>query len=179
MRERKVGQRYARALLAQLEPAVYERAAEELGSLMTVFGGAEAWSRFFKNRFVPEEKKRLLLREAGTMLDLHPLTADLLRLLLDKGRIELLFTVAACYRELLDQQLNRATAEVRSTVPLSEEQSERLCRALSKETGRTVTLAVTVDPTLLGGLVARVGDTVYDGSVRRQLAKARATLSRE
>jgi F-type H+-transporting ATPase subunit delta len=165
--------------LRQLDPAAYERAAEELAAPVAAFGGTEVWSRFFKNRFVPQEQKRLLLREAGTALDLHPLTVNLLHLLLDKGRIELLGTVATCFRELVDQELSRATAEVHSAVPLSEGQSKRLCRALSKETGRTVRLAVTVDPTLLGGLVARVGDTVYDGSLRRQLAKARATLSRE
>ncbi|HYU15703.1 MAG TPA: ATP synthase F1 subunit delta, partial [Candidatus Acidoferrum sp.] len=83
--------------------------------------------------------------------------------------IEELARVAAARR-------NRAVAEVRTAVPLSDEQRERLSAALSKATGKTVELKVLVDPAVIGGVLARVGDQVIDGTVRRRLELARERL---
>jgi len=67
-------------------------------------------------------------------------------------------------------------AEVRTAVPLDEGQRERLAAALSKHTGKKVSLKVVVDPSILGGVVAQVGDTVIDGSVRRRLEQLKESL---
>jgi len=68
-------------------------------------------------------------------------------------------------------------AEVRSAVPLDEERRTKLAEALSKASGKDVELKVLVDPTLVGGVVARVGDQVFDGSIRRKLELARDQLA--
>jgi F-type H+-transporting ATPase subunit delta len=67
-------------------------------------------------------------------------------------------------------------AEVRTAVPLDEDQRTRLAAALSKHTGKKVSLKVIVDPSILGGVVAQVGDTVIDGSIRRRLEQLKETL---
>jgi F-type H+-transporting ATPase subunit delta len=90
----------------------------------------------------------------------------------DAGRIiEELGNVAAERRQ-------HALAEVRSAVPLDEEHRRRLIEALSRATGKTVELQVFVDPSVVGGVVARVGDEVFDGTVRTRLGEAKEHLSR-
>ena len=80
--------------------------------------------------------------------------------------------------ELAARERQRAVAEVRSAVPLDEEQRQRLERALRDATGKEITLRVIVDPSVVGGLVARVGDLVFDASVRRRLELAKENLGR-
>jgi F-type H+-transporting ATPase subunit delta len=77
---------------------------------------------------------------------------------------------------LADEAAGRAKARVRTAQPLSAEQQQRLARALAARAGRAVELEVEVDPTLVGGLVAQLGDTVYDGSLQTQLAQLRSAL---
>jgi F-type H+-transporting ATPase subunit delta len=71
---------------------------------------------------------------------------------------------------------NHAVAEVRSAVPLSDDQRARLAAALKKSTGKDVEIKVVIDPTVLGGIVTQIGDTVIDGSVRHRLNRVRETL---
>jgi F-type H+-transporting ATPase subunit delta len=84
--------------------------------------------------------------------------------------------VAAYGERLMDHQ-NVVRAEVVSAVPLPEQRASQLQEKLSAATGRTVKLATRVDPAILGGVVARVGTVVYDGSIATQLAKLRERLS--
>jgi F-type H+-transporting ATPase subunit delta len=70
-------------------------------------------------------------------------------------------------------------AEVRSAIPLDESQTERLAEALGRATGKTVEVKVIIDPTVLGGLVARVGDTVIDGTVRHRIDEMKEAVQTE
>jgi F-type H+-transporting ATPase subunit delta len=85
--------------------------------------------------------------------------------------------------KIIDRLVERAAesraeevAEVRTAVPLDEDQRQRLAAALSKHTGKKVSLKVIVDPSIVGGVVAQVGDTVIDGSVRRRLEQLKESL---
>jgi F-type H+-transporting ATPase subunit delta len=71
---------------------------------------------------------------------------------------------------------SHAVAEVRTAVPLSDTQRKRLAEALKKATGKDVELKVVIDPTVLGGVITQIGDTVIDGSVRHRLSRVRETL---
>ena len=81
----------------------------------------------------------------------------------------------AAFRDRLMDHQNVVRAEVTTTVALAPERLETIRRRLAEVTGRTVNLSTRVDPALIGGLVARVGGTVYDGSVTTQLRKMKAT----
>ena len=84
--------------------------------------------------------------------------------------------LAEAYRERLLAHQNIVRAEVTSAVPLSPEKTKALDESLSKVTGKKVELSTSVDPELLGGVVAKIGSTVYDGSVRTQLEQLRKEL---
>jgi F-type H+-transporting ATPase subunit delta len=71
---------------------------------------------------------------------------------------------------------DRALAQVRSAVPLTDDQKARLAESLKALTGKDVDLLIEIDPSVLGGLVTQIGDTVIDGSVRQRLAQLRESI---
>ena len=99
----------------------------------------------------------------------HPVTTTLVSMVVGAGRARELATIIDELVQLSAAEADREVAEVRSAVPLSDDQKHRLVTALEAATGKKVELKVIVDPTVLGGIVAQVGDTVIDGSVRSRL----------
>jgi len=105
-----------------------------------------------------------------------PTTANLVGMLVGNGRTRQIPAIVASMVELSAREADKEVAEVRSAVALSDDQVSRLADALHKATGKYVDIRVVIDESVKGGLVARVGDTVIDGSVRRRLELLRNTL---
>jgi F-type H+-transporting ATPase subunit delta len=103
----------------------------------------------------------------------------LILMLADRNRLELLPALAADYRERLMDYRQITRAEVTTALPLLPEQLTQLEERLAAATGRRVTMTTHVDPALIGGVVARVGSTVYDGSIATQLANMRERLEEQ
>lgn len=106
----------------------------------------------------------------------HPTTTALVSFIVGSGRARDLPAIVDKLVERSTSQRGQEVAEVRSAMPLDDDQRTRLAEALSKATGKQVSVKVIVDPSVLGGLVARVGDTVIDGSVRHRLTQLKAAL---
>ncbi len=102
-----------------------------------------------------------------------PHTLGLLSFIVTQGRGRQLPQILQELSDIAAEARNTVVAEVRSAVPLDDRQRSELALALSKATGKTVEIKVLVDPTILGGVVAKVGDTVIDGSVRHKLQQLR------
>jgi F-type H+-transporting ATPase subunit delta len=102
---------------------------------------------------------------------------NLVQLLLRRGRIEALPRVAAEFRRLDDRRQGVTHANVTSAAPLSADETRAITQRLEQSTGDRIELDATVDPTLLGGLVVRVGDRLIDGSVRGRLERLRNQLT--
>lgn len=103
-------------------------------------------------------------------------TVALVSMVVGTGRAR---ELPAIIRELVEMsaaEANKAVAEVRTAVALNQDQQDRLAKALGEATGRQVSLKVVIDPSVLGGVVAQVGDTVIDGSVRTKLERLRKAL---
>ena len=103
-------------------------------------------------------------------------TVGLVSMVVAAGRGRELPDIVDALVQASTSQRNKALGEVRTAVPLSADQQQRLASALSAATGREVELRVTVDPTVLGGVHAQVGDVVIDGSVRRRIAQLRQVI---
>lgn len=106
----------------------------------------------------------------------HPVTINLLSFVIESGRARDLSKIADAFVQLAASSREHAVAEIRSAVPLTDKQRERLQKALSTATGRTVEVKVIVDPTVIGGVIARVDDLVFDGSVSSRLEDAKHAL---
>jgi F-type H+-transporting ATPase subunit delta len=120
-------------------------------------------------------------RRIGVVQDLlgeraSPVTANLVMFVVGAGRARELGAVVDRVVERAAAEKERAVAEVRSAIPLDESQVQRLADALSSATGKAVEIRVIVDPSVIGGIVAQVGDTVIDGSVRSRLDRLREQI---
>lgn len=126
---------------------------------------------------LPAERKKAVLGDLlGERASRH--TVSILGFLVDQGRARDLSRIIEELARVAAERRNRALAEVRSAIPLDEGQRARLAEALERATGKKVELKVLVDPSVVGGLVARVGDQVIDGTVRRRLELARERIGR-
>ena len=105
-----------------------------------------------------------------------PQSRALLGMLIGAGRVNDLGAIVDRFVELAASAREREVAEVRSAIELDDAQVARLAEALGRATGKAVEVKVIVDPSVLGGLVARIGDTVIDGSVRHRLDQMKAQL---
>ena len=170
--------RYARALfdVAVKETADLDHIERELMSVVELFNEFPALASALLNPVVPVPRKRAAMAELTTLAKLTPMVTKLLALLADRDRLVLVPEVLAAYRERLLDYRNVIRAEVTTTVPLPADRATAIEATLGRATGRTVTLATSVDPSLVGGVVTRIGSTVYDGSVARQLQKIRERL---
>ena len=175
--ERTLAKRYARALLdVAREASKIDEVERDL------FGLAEAWDAtrdlrtVIAHPSVPMDRKKRSVRAVfqGKVADL---TLRFLDLLIDKKRMGLLPKIAEAYDEASDELQGIAKARVRAFMPLSDAQRAKLTERLRAFTRRpNIQLAETVDPSLLGGLVVKIGDQVLDGSVAGRLRKLRGRL---
>jgi F-type H+-transporting ATPase subunit delta len=99
----------------------------------------------------------------------NPITTSLVSMVVGTGRSRDLSAIIAELVRLSAAESNKEVAEVRSAIALTDDQKVRLAEALGQATGKQVEVKVVIDPTVLGGLVAQVGDTVIDGSIRTKL----------
>jgi F-type H+-transporting ATPase subunit delta len=126
---------------------------------------------------LPAEHRANMIQELlGSRATPH--TANLIAFVVQQGRARELSAIIDGLVQIAAEERKRAVAEVRTAVPLSDEQRDKLGRALRSATGKEITLKVIVDPSVVGGLVARVGDVIFDASVRRRLELAKEQFGR-
>jgi F-type H+-transporting ATPase subunit delta len=125
---------------------------------------------------VPRTRKRAVIRKIAASLALHQIVTNFLLVLSDHGRWSALGEVIDALDAVIDRHLGFERAEVLSAFELTDHEREQLSRELARIAGRKIRLHVAVDPELIGGVTAHVGSTVYDGSVRGNLAKMRQGL---
>jgi F-type H+-transporting ATPase subunit delta len=126
---------------------------------------------------LPAERKKAVIDDIlGDRASKH--TVSILGFLINQGRTRELGGIIDELARVAAERRQRAVAEVRSAIPLDDEHRRRLTEALERATGKKIELKVLVDPSVVGGLVARVGDQVIDGTIRRRLELARERLRR-
>jgi F-type H+-transporting ATPase subunit delta len=171
--------RYAKALFALARETggvdAVRADVEQLGRLIA--GNAELQAVLLQPLH-PAAERRAVLRAVAERMGASPLLQNFLSFLVDQRRLVDWAAIEAEYGRLADAAAGLTPVRVQSASPLSDAQRERLRRALEQKSGGRVELAVEIDPTLLGGAVAQIGDLVYDGSLRTQLEQLRASLAR-
>ena len=169
--------RYARALmnLAEREKQS-DQAGEALDALADAMTTEPRLGQAIADPKVPQSAKQAIAAELAEKAGAPALVNNFVRLLADKRRLSLLPEIRSAFHELADARAGRASAIVRSAVALSAAQQDELRDRLEKLSGKKLTLQVETDSALLGGLVARIGSTVWDGSLRNQLDQIRQSF---
>lgn len=179
MRSSAAARRYARALfgIAQ-ESGTVDAVRSELGRMAELFEAEPALRHALFRPLHPVKERRAVLESVCERLGLAATVSRFLVYLIDQRRLVDFDGIRAHYDQLADEAAGLVKAEVTAAAPLAEGQAQRLRSALSARTGRQVELSVRVDPQLIGGAVAVVGNLVFDGSLRTQLQRLRHTLTR-
>lgn len=169
--------RYAKALfqLAQ-EAGTVDAVRSELTGFAEMLADSQALRDVLLRPLYPAVERRAVLNGLSDQVSASPLLRNFYSFLIDQRRLIAMSAIREEYEHLADELAGLTRATVRSAAPLRPEQLDKLQAALSRRVGHDVQLAVEVDPDLIGGLVAQVGDLVLDGSLRTQLTQLRASL---
>ena len=165
--------RYARALadlvLAPGSAAEPEAVAAELDLFQRTLEGSPDLKLVLESPTVPAARKRAVVGRLGDSLPLTSLMRRFLFVLIDHRRVPLLGDVREAFQAEIDERLGLVRASVASARPLGPEEREKILATLGRLTGREARAEFLVEHDLIGGVVARIGSTVYDGSIRGQL----------
>lgn len=171
---RRVARRYAEAAFGLASASQTQDAwASDLDRLAVLLDVPEAEKALTSPAVPPAQKLAVVDAEAP---GLPQPVRNLVQLLLHRDRLELLPDIARAYRELLNRQRGIVTAQVTTAVPLDDAERQALTQRLAAYVGKQVEVEAQVDPAIMGGVVARVGDLLLDGSVRGRLEALRQRL---
>jgi F-type H+-transporting ATPase subunit delta len=179
MTNRAAANRYARALfdVALKERGGLDQIDGQLAAFVDLFSRFPLLEKVLLNPAVPVPRKRAVVAELAGRLGAVPVLAKLLILLAERDRLVLLPDLLSTYRDRVLDHQHVVRAEVTTATPLTTARTQEIERRLARVTGRTVRMTSRVDPTIIGGVIARIGSTVYDASVTRQLEKIRNRLA--
>jgi F-type H+-transporting ATPase subunit delta len=174
-----IARRYARALLeVAAESKTLEETKEQLASFAQVLQKNQDLADVLLNPAFTRPQRtavvEALFKAAG---GLTPAVSNLMRLLVDRGRLGYLPDIARVFLDMADQRAGVVRGRITSAAPLPAESMQKLQAALERITQRKVQLQTKVDPAVLGGISAQVGSVVYDGTLRSQLDELKRTLS--
>ncbi len=175
-------QALARRYAAALADVVTERGEaqevrDELAGWEAMTQASPQLLEVFRHPTIPHEQKRAVLSELLSRALLRPTTANFLQVLLQNHRLGDLSEVNRQFAQELDRRANIVTAQVTTARPLTGDAQESLRAKLSQMTGRSVRLEFQVDDSLIGGVLTRIGSTLYDGSVRGQLEQIKRRMT--
>ena len=171
---------YANALAdVVLEQGAADPARQQLADFVAAYAESTELRNFMASPAVSREAKHGVVEKIVARIGASRILRNFLFVIVDNQRTHLLPEVAASFEQVLRQRQGIAEAEVLSAVPLNDKQKTALLRNLESATGKKIQASYSLDPRLLGGAVVRIGDTIYDGSVRNQLDRLRQHLAAE
>jgi F-type H+-transporting ATPase subunit delta len=172
-----LAKRYAKALLTLgREDGNYEKYGEELDQFVALWEGTPEFADAASNPMYAKESRKAICKAVVEKMGFSPVFKSLIDLMLEKNRLAIIPGVRSFYEKLLDEMAKISRAKVTSAIPLTEEAVESIKGSLEKTVGQSIVVETEIDPELIGGVIARVGDLVLDGSVRTQLASIKETL---
>ncbi len=174
-----IGKRYATALLQlATEANAEDRIARDLADFAKAWDESRELRAAFENPSVSQTQRQAILKDLATRSAMHQHVRDTLLLLADRGRLRHVPEVAEAFEAMNEARSGKVRAEVTTAAPVGSGYLSELERALGEVTGKQVVLVHNTDPSLIGGVVTRIGDQVFDGSVRNRLAELKDELLR-
>ena len=180
MRSReRTARRYAKALYdVAREAGATEAVGQEIEQVAAVLARDAAAHDVLTRPWIKPADRRGVAMAIGQKVGTRKLVQDFVGLVAERGRADHLPEIVAAYQTLVDAELGRARAQVRTAVALTAGEKQQLSGKLERALGKRIILEEQVDATLLGGFVAQVGSLILDGSLDGQLARMRQRLAR-
>jgi F-type H+-transporting ATPase subunit delta len=172
-----IANRYARALAdVVVERHETNEVAKELTDFERMMSENPQLRAVFASPVIATERKRAVLDELLALIKPRQTTANFLRLLLDNSRLHDLDQMLSALSRDLDARMNVVSAEVTTAREIGQQEKAVLQSQLKAATGKEVRLQFRTDPAIIGGVVARIGSLIYDGSIKNQLAQMKRRL---
>ena len=179
MKNLAIARRYAKALLMiGKEDGQTETYREELNGIAELIQGEKVLEQALTNPLYDAAGRRKVLEAVIEKMNLSKVMSSFLLLVFEKGRVGFIGSINEFYQKLADELKGVARASLVSATELSSAAIDKIRASLSKRTGKDITLEIEQDPTLIGGIVTRIGDLVLDGSIKTQLLNMRESLKR-
>jgi F-type H+-transporting ATPase subunit delta len=171
--------RYAKALhLIAREGGAMAAVGEDLERFREVFDGDAQAHDVLTRPWIKAVDRRAIAVAIAERAGAGKTIRDFVGLVAERGRMDHLREIIAAFRDLVDEDLGQARADVRTAAPLTDAERDDLARRLGSALGKRILLEERMDPTLLGGFVAQVGSFIVDGSLDGQLGRMRERLAR-
>lgn len=171
---------YANALAdVALAQGAADAALKQLNDVASAFATSGELRNVLASPAVPREAKHGVIEKIATRTGAGKIIRNFLFVIADHQRTHILPEIVAAFEGVIRQRQGVAEAEISSAVEFSAAQKKKFAQTLERITGKKIEAKYSLDPTLLGGAVVRVGDTIYDGSVRSSLNEMRARLAAE
>ena len=175
----RTARRYARALYdVAREAGATETIGQELEQVAAIFTGDAGAHDVLTRPWIKPADRRGVAMGIAQKAGAGKLVQDFVGLMAERGRADHLPEIAGAYQALVDAELGRARAQVRTAVALTDGEKRALSGKLEHALGKRIILEEQVDATLLGGFIAQVGSLIFDGSLDGQLARMRQRLAR-
>ena len=179
MKNLAIARRYAKAvLLIGKEDGKTDTYRDELAGFSDLLGKNSALEQAITNPLYNAAERKKVLKSIVDKLALSVTMKSFLTLLFDKGRFIYLSSINDFYQKMADELEGTSRASLISATALSSDAVEKIRKTLSERTGKNIILDVAEDPSLIGGIVTRIGDLVLDGSIKTQLLNMRESLKR-
>lgn len=174
-----ITRRYAEALISiGAEEDSCEKFEAELTKINNTLDKNIELRNLLYSSVYPIKDRKGILKEIIKRLEVSKNVENFLNLLIDKKRIEFLPHILKRYREILDQIVGRVRAKVIVAKNMPEELVSKLKESLERHSGKEVLLETQKDPTIIGGVITKLGNVVFDGSIRTQLEKVKKSIVR-
>lgn len=171
---------YANALAdIALAQGAAEPALKQLADFAAVYAESAELRNFLSSPAVDREAKHGVIEKLVARLGASKIIRNFLFVVVDHGRTHILPEMVAAFQEVVRQRQGIAEAEVSTAIELSAAQKAEFAFTLERMTGKRVEAKYSLEPALLGGAVVRIGDAIYDGSLRQRMNAMRASLAAE
>jgi F-type H+-transporting ATPase subunit delta len=174
-----LARRYAKALFALgKESGELERFGVKLREVYDLLKENSDVELALTNPVYPADMKKTVINEIMKFSSIEGALASFFVLLVERRRVQYLKPIIEAFQEFLDEETGVVRAVVRTPVPLTDEISKKLKDVMAKVSGKEVVLQVQEDPSIIGGMIAHIGDTIWDGSIKSQLQGLKQNIQR-
>jgi F-type H+-transporting ATPase subunit delta len=175
----KLSRRYAKALfnLGQQDGA-FLKYGKELNELVSCYNESADFRHVISSPIFTMETRKKILNAVLNKSGFSVMIRNFVNLLMDKNRIKSLESINDCYSALTDEASNISRAEIITAKPLKKETLNRVVRTFEGITSKSIRAEVKEDPAIIGGIIVKIGDTFWDGSIRAQMEGLRESLRR-
>jgi F-type H+-transporting ATPase subunit delta len=174
---RVIAKRYAKALVQLAEEKnIVDKTKTDITSFVAAVVSAPALQKLFASPVFTPDHKKVVIKDLAAKLGMQTITQRFVEHLAETGRIRYVKDVADAFQDILAERANRAMARLTTAVALKPDDLADIKNKLEALSGKQVDIDAAVDASLIGGAQARIGSTVYDGTIKNQLAKMRSQL---